>query len=171
MIALVKNKNSLLDSEINNIITRVKALIITSDNKILLGHSHMEYQFPGGHIEAGENLLFGLKRELKEETGLEFDTSKLEPFVVLNSYYKDYPKIDENTKIIIYYYIIKDDRVPNLRNTQYTDEELDGNFSLRYIPLDIVIDVLKENVDICGDANGITMEMLEVLAYFLKLNV
>lgn len=171
MIELVKNKNSLLDSEINNIITRVKALIITSDNKILLGHSHMEYQFPGGHIEAGENLLFGLKRELKEETGLEFDTSKLEPFVVLNSYYKDYPKIDENTKIIIYYYIIKDDRVPNLRNTQYTDEELDGNFSLRYIPLDIVIDVLKENVDICGDANGITMEMLEVLAYFLKLNV
>ncbi len=171
MIALVKNKNSLLDSEINNIITRVKALIITSDNKILLGHSHMEYQFPGGHIEAGENLLFGLKRELKEETGLEFDTSKLEPFVVLNSYYKDYPKIDENTKIIIYYYIIKDDRIPNLRNTQYTDEELDGNFSLRYIPLDIVIDVLKENVDICGDANGITMEMLEVLAYFLKLNV
>lgn len=171
MIELVKNKNSLLDSEINNIITRVKALIITSDNKILLGHSHMEYQFPGGHIEAGENLLFGLKRELKEETGLEFDTSKLEPFVVLNSYYKDYPKIDENTKIIIYYYIIKDDRIPNLRNTQYTDEELDGNFSLRYIPLDIVIDVLKENVDICGDANGITMEMLEVLAYFLKLNV
>lgn len=171
MIELVKNKNSLLDSEINNIITRVKALIITSDNKILLGHSHMEYQFPGGHIEAGENLLFGLKRELKEETGLEFDTSKLEPFVVLNSYYKDYPKIDENTKIIIYYYIIKDDRIPNLRNTQYTDEELDGNFSLRYIPLDIVIDVLKENVDIYGDANGITMEMLEVLAYFLKLSV
>ena len=171
MIELVKNKNSLLDSEINNIITRVKALIITSDNKILLGHSHMEYQFPGGHIEAGEILLFGLKRELKEETGLEFDTSKLEPFVVLNSYYKDYPKIDENTKIVIYYYIIKDNRVPNLKNTHYTDEELDGNFSLRYIPLDIVIDVLKENVDIYGDANGITMEMLEVLAYFLKLSV
>ena len=171
MIELVKNKNSLLDSEINNIITRVKALIITSDNKILLGHSHMEYQFPGGHIEAGENLLFGLKRELKEETGLEFDTSKLEPFVVLNSYYKDYPKIDENTKIVIYYYIIKDDRVPNLKNAHYTDEELDGNFSLRYIPLDIVMDVLKENVDIYGDANGITMEMLEVLAYFLKLSV
>lgn len=171
MLELVKNKNGLIDSEVTNIITRVKALIITSDKKILLGHSHMEYQFPGGHIETGEDLLFGLKRELKEETGLEFDTSKLEPFVVLNSYYKDYPKIDENTKIVIYYYIIKDDRIPILSNTHYTDEELDGNFSLRYIPLDIVIDVLKENVDICGDANGISMEMLEVLSYFLKINV
>ena len=106
MIELIKNKSNINESEINNIITRVKALIITSDNKILLGHSHSEYQFPGGHIESGESLLLGLERELKEETGLVFDTSNLEPFVVRNAYYKDYPKENINTKIIIYYFII-----------------------------------------------------------------
>ena len=104
MIELIKNKSNINESEINNIITRVKALIITSDNKILLGHSHSEYQFPGGHIETGESLLLGLERELKEETGLVFDTSNLEPFVVRNAYYKDYPTENINTKIIIYYF-------------------------------------------------------------------
>lgn len=60
-----KNKSNIKESEVNNVITRVKALIITSNNKILLGHSHSEYQFPGGHIETGESLLLGLERELK----------------------------------------------------------------------------------------------------------
>ncbi len=171
MIELIKNKSNINESEINNIITRVKALIITSDNKILLGHSHSEYQFPGGHIESGESLLLGLERELKEETGLVFDTSNLEPFVVRNAYYKDYPTENINTKIIIYYFIIRDDRVPDLKNTNYTEEEIDGNFTLRYIPLNIVNEVLKEKMDMSGDTNGITHEMLEVLEYFNKTYV
>lgn len=171
MIEIVKNKNNLLESDINNEVTRVKALIITSDNKILLGHSHCEYQFPGGHIEAGEDLLLGLRRELKEETGLEFDTSNLNPFVVRNSYYKDYPSENVNNKIVIYYYVINDDRIPDLKKTNYTLEELDGNFSLRYIPLEIVNDVLKENMEMSGDTSGISREMLEVLDCFNKINV
>ena len=62
MIEIVKNKSNISEEEINNIITRVKALIITSDNKILLGHSFCEYQFPGGHVENNEALLPALKR-------------------------------------------------------------------------------------------------------------
>lgn len=171
MIELIKNKNDIKEFDVNNVVTRVKALIITSDNRILLGHSHSEYQFPGGHVEANEDLLLGLRRELKEETGLEFDTSNLEPFAVRNSYYKDYPTENINTKIVIYYFIIKDDRIPDLKNTSYTEEEIDGNFSLRYIPLNIVNDVLNEKMDMSGDTNGITHEMLEVLEHFNKTYV
>lgn len=171
MIELIKNKNDIKEFDVNNVVTRVKALIITSDNRILLGHSHSEYQFPGGHVEANEDLLLGLRRELKEETGLEFDTSNLKPFAVRNSYYKDYPTENINTKIVIYYFIIKDDRIPDLKNTSYTEEEIDGNFSLRYIPLNIVNDVLNEKMDMSGDTNGITHEMLEVLEHFNKTYV
>ena len=53
----------------------------------------------------------------------------------------------------------------------YTLEELDGNFSLRYIPLEIVNDVLKENMEMSGDTCGISREMLEVLDCFNKINV
>lgn len=168
MIEIIKNVNNISSLEVNNIITRVKALIVTSNKKILLGHSFCEYQFPGGHVENNEALLPALKRELLEETGLLYDTENLEVFARLTKYFKDYPKNGVNTKLEIYYYVIKDDRIPILSNTNYTDEEVDGNFSLRYIPLDIVKCVIKDNIKICGDAEGIAEEMLEVLDYFIK---
>lgn len=168
MIEIIKNINNLSELEINNIVTRVKALIINSNNQILLGHSYCEYQFPGGHVENNEKLIPALKRELLEETGLIYDIDNITPFVLLNRYYKEYPTKEKNTKIIIYYYIIKSDEVPNLSKTHLTEEEKDGNFKLRYVPLDIVEDVLKENIESCGDPEGIAGEMLEVLKIYFQ---
>ena len=168
MIEIVKNINSIKEEEVNNVVTRVKALIVTSDNNILLGHSFCEYQFPGGHVENNEALLPALKRELLEETGLIFDTENLEVFASLTKYFKDYPSEDVNTKLVIYYYVVKDDRIPILANTNYTEEEVDGNFSLRYVPLNIVKCVISDNIKMCGDGEGIASEMLEILDYFVK---
>ena len=155
MIEIIKND---INKDYENVVTRVKAIIINSKEEILLGYSYYEYQFPGGHVEEGENLNFALKRELKEETGLDYDTTNLEPFAVLKKYVQE-----SKTIINIYYYKIFDDRIPNLRNTNYTDEEIDGNYKLRYIPLSIVKDVLKDNKVINGDLQGITDEMLDIL--------
>ena len=171
MIEVVKNNHNINDSEINETVIRVKALIINSNGSILLGHSHCEYQFPGGHVLENEGLLYALKRELKEETGLDYKVLNLKPFMVLKHYIKDFPKDGENTKNVIYYYIIKDDRIPNLKETNYTDEELDGNYVLRYIPLDIVSDVIVENANNNGDVAGIVPEMLEVFEHYFRNNV
>ena len=40
-------------------------------------HGNGEYAFPGGHLEFGETLFEGAKREVKEETGLDVDEFKL----------------------------------------------------------------------------------------------
>ena len=168
MIEILKNKDNINDYEITETVVRVKALIINSNNNILLGRSHCEYQFPGGHVLGNESLITALERELKEETGLDYNVLELEPFVHLTAYYKDYPKVGENTKHVIYYYIIYDDRIPNLKETNYTDEERDGNYVLRYIPLDMVCDVIVENANINGDVAGIVPEMLEVFNYLFN---
>lgn len=168
MININNNIDNLKDKDINNTVVRVKALIINSKNEILLGHSHLEYQFPGGHVEESEDLEVALKRELKEELGLEYDTSSLKPIGINTSYHKNYPQLGINTKTIIYYYEIFDDRIPDLTNTNYTEEELDGKYTLRYIPLDIVEDVLKRNIVRCGDASGISQEMLEIFKNYLN---
>lgn len=52
----------------------VGALIFDTDGRLLLLQSHKwrgKYVVPGGHVELGETLETALRREVKEETGLD----------------------------------------------------------------------------------------------------
>ena len=56
-----------------------------------------------------------------------------------------------------------------MKATNYTKEEKDGNFELRYIPLDELEYVLKENAKNYGDKKGITKEMLTLFEHIDKI--
>ena len=58
------------------------------------------------------------------------------------------------------------DEKPNLENTEYTENEKDGNFELRYIPLLDVENVLKTNAEEYGDENGIAKEMIDLFEVY-----
>jgi nucleoside triphosphatase len=54
----------------------VGGLIVNEEGKILLAKSHKwfgKYTLPGGHIEVGETMQEALKREVKEEVGLDVE--------------------------------------------------------------------------------------------------
>jgi len=61
----------------------VGALIFNPEGKVLLVRSHKwndNYVIPGGHVEVGEKLEDAVKREVKEETGLDvYDITLLLP--------------------------------------------------------------------------------------------
>ena len=170
MKEIITNNDNLKESDITEIVKRVKILIVNSNNEILLGYSHNDYQFPGGHVEEGETLLQTVKREVEEETGIVLDISSIEPFARALGYYKNWPEEGKNRKIEIYYYEIKTDEKPNLDNTSYTEHEKDGNFELRYISLDDVEKELKKNAEKFKDKSGITREMLELFELY-KANI
>lgn len=171
MKIIIHNENNLKEKDMTEVVKRVKLLIINSNNEILLGYSHNDYQFPGGHVEAGETLIQTIKREIREETGIILNHQNFKSIAKAVSYYKDWPAKNQNRKIEINYYELKTDEKPNLNNTAYTESEKDGHFELRYIPLENVEIVIKENAQKYGDQKGIAKEMLEILNIYKSLNL
>jgi len=58
----------------------VGALISNPQGKILLARSHKwfdNYTLPGGHVEVGETLAEAVKREVKEEVGLDVEVEEM----------------------------------------------------------------------------------------------
>src|SRR5213593_1885646 len=58
----------------------VGALIVNNEGKILLAKSHKwfdKYTLPGGHIEVGESMIEAVRREVKEEVGLDVEVVEM----------------------------------------------------------------------------------------------
>lgn len=166
MKKVIVNVNNLGEEEITDFVTKVKLLLVNSNNELLLGYCHNEYQFPGGTQEYGENLMDTVKRELMEETGISLSDSSLEPFALAVGYYKDWPLEGKNKKVEIYYYEIKMNELPNINKVNLTESEKEGNFELRYVSLYKVEEELNKNVLEYGDPHGIAKEMLKILEIY-----
>jgi len=101
MQEIIYNHNNLTDIDMDSSVIRTKALIINSKSEILLGYSYQTYQFPGGHLQEGENIFECLQREIEEETGI-FISGKLDPFLKRVEYHMNYLNSNFNKKVIIY---------------------------------------------------------------------
>ncbi len=169
MKEIIHNYYNLSDKDINNVVTRVKVLMINSNNELLLGYAHKTYQFPGGHLEENESLEDCVKRELLEETGIKIETTNLKPFFLIKHYTKDYPKERDNSLYLIYYYIIRTDDKYILENTNYTKDEKEGNFSLIYINLSDIEKILIKSIPDNKVNKVIVEEMLLAINEYKKL--
>lgn len=148
MKKLVINKNNLELKDINEFVYRPRAIIINSNNEILLGFCNNTYQFPGGFLEDNETLIEGLKREILEETGILLNDKEIIKQICTIEYLnKDYPRKDNNrlTKFC-YYYVVTDKKV-NLNNTNYDEWEKKNNFKLKYVSISDFEKVLNETIN------------------------
>lgn len=161
------NEDNLNEKDINNSVKRAKMLIINSNNEILLGYGHDTYQIIGGHVEDNESYDECIVREVKEETGITIPLKERKPFFQIKYYCKDYPKEGLNSEYIINYYSIISDLKPNIDNINLTDNEKEGLFEFRYIPLDEVIDELKSNLEICKNKNTVN-DTIEAIKVYLE---
>lgn len=165
MHEIIYNHNDLSENDIDSSVIRTKALIINSKNEILLGYSYHTYQFPGGHLKEGENILECLQREIEEETGI-FISGELNPFLKRVEYHVNYLNTDRNKKIIIYYYLIYTNEQPQLDATHLDEQEQAGDFKLLYVPLEKVDDLLQKSIPDNPINEIIVREMQDVLKYY-----
>lgn len=148
MKKIVINKNNLEQKDINEFVYRPRAIIINSNNEILLVFCNNTYQFPGGFLEDNETLIEGLKREILEETGILLNDNEIIKQICTIEYLnKDYPRKDNNrlTKFS-YYYVVTDKKI-NLNNTNYDEWEKKNNFKLKYVSVSDFEKVLNETIN------------------------
>lgn len=159
--------NSIKNNEVDEEEIRVKGLIINSNNEILLGYSYHTYQFPGGHLEKGESIKDCLRREIREETGMDISISLMKPLLSIK-YYTKKPGNNKNCCEKLYYYVIKTDQDVNLRRTNYTEEEKIGNYVLRYIDMEDIEDIIIDHVNKYPTQKVIAYEMLMAIKEYKK---
>lgn len=141
------NYDNLTDEDMDELVIRLKAIIINDNNEIMFGYSHGTYQFPGGHLEDGETLEEGLIREIKEETGITLKLEDRKPIFKRSYYTKNYHNSGLNRKNEIYYYLMKDNLVANMNEANLDEWEKVGNYTIKIIPIDKVEEELNNTIN------------------------
>ena len=163
------NEDHLKDEEIEETVVRVKAFVMNLKNEILVASSNGGIQLVGGHVEKEEEQVKALKREIKEETGIEVSDEEIsEPFYEVRHYIKNYFNTSKNVIAKMIYYVVKTTKIPDLSQTKLTKQEQDYDFCLKFIPYfefeDYVDSFLKSEKKI----NGLIASEMKVVFQELK---
>lgn len=169
MKEILYNYDNLNKEDIDEVVTRLKALIINDKDEVTIGYCNKTYQFPGGHLEEGESLEDGLLREIKEETGIEIKDASIKPFQKITHYSKNYRNSDKNRQNDIYYYVIKTNAKYNMDNASLDEMEKKDGFTVKIIPLNELEDTLIKSISDNPINKVIVEEMLEALKEYNKI--
>ena len=168
MKEIIFNNNNLTDNDIEEEVIRVKGLIVNSKGKILLAHNNHTYQFPGGHLEKGENMADCIVREIKEETGIHVKVDE-GPFLCIKTYDDNYFNSGRKVLNSIYYYRFFTDEMPDFNSTHYDELELATDFNLFYVVFADLKNFLKKSIDDGNIDAAIGNEMTNVVDVYYDL--
>jgi mutator protein MutT len=104
-----KNKqyNVVVDGRVRNVNIPASYALFIKDNKVLLtrrintGYQDGKYMVPSGHVEAGETFTQALRREIKEEVGIDLTNADFKVVHIMNRLSgQKVPRVDVFFKII-----------------------------------------------------------------------
>lgn len=160
---IINNKYNLTYSDINRFSKKARILIENSKDEILICKYADIYMLPGGKIDRNETIEEGLKREIKEEIGI--DLSSFSKFIKYIYYEKDYPNYNEliNRKVVTYYYKTNMDfNLENL-NKSLTDREKKYGFEIMWVKKKDIINLLINHNSTNKKEYFFKCELLDIL--------
>ena len=169
-IETVYNADKLRDNEIDEKSVRARAILINSNDEVLMCYSNglKHYEFPGGHMEEGESLEECLQREVFEETGITIDTKEAESFYSIKYYCKNHHGSGNNKLFEIDYYIVHCDTLFDNDNRQLDENEFAENYECHYIKVDELMGALLESKRTTLESNAAVDDMILVWGAFLE---
>ncbi|MBQ6476933.1 MAG: NUDIX domain-containing protein [Bacilli bacterium] len=142
MKKIIINDSNIDDKDIDYSVVRVKAIIVNSENSVIMEHNNNTFQLPGGHVEQ-EDLKEALKREILEECGIS-NVEIGEPFLNIVTYDNDYFGSSKKVLNKIYYFDVYTDETPDFKKTRYDILESKTPFRLFYVDMNKVKDFIEE---------------------------
>jgi len=167
MKEFVINDDNLRDEDIEKKVVRVKALILNSKGNILLVYNNNTYQFPGGHVDEDEEIDECMKREIREEVGIDVEVD--DPFLSIETYDNDYFGTGKKVLNTIYYYRVFTDLEPDFNNTKYDELELKTDFDLFYVDFSSLEEFIITKMNSDEIDPKIAREMLHVVKEYNKI--
>ena len=167
MKEFVINDDNLHEEDMEMKVVRVKALILNSKGNILLAFNNNTYQFPGGHLAEGESIDECMKREIKEEVGIDVEVN--DPFLSIETYDNDYFGTGKKVLNTIYYYKVFTDLEPDFSKTKYDELESRTSFDLLYVDFSKLEEFLISKIDSNEIDPKIAREMLHVVKEYNQI--
>ena len=170
MVEILKyNDDDLKDNEIDQVVTRVKAFIVSSKNNMLIGKDEEGYQLLGGYVEDNEDYKQALARHIYSETGIVLDVKdKIEPFFEVRYYNRDYTGSGINRLSDMIYFLVNTDKLPNYKKLKLSEKELAEKMPLEVIRRSIFHKTLNEYI--ASEQNPlIQVKTKEILLAFEKM--
>lgn len=145
---ILNEKNLVPDSSWLNF-RKVRAIVLNDKNEFLVTKEGGVYIFPGGKCEKDEPEDVAVKRELKEETGIELENETLEKVLEIEAYYDDFwdhrSMSFKPRYMLTTYFLIKTNKKIDISNLNLTVEERKQGFDIFSCRENILYKILTED--------------------------
>jgi hypothetical protein len=150
MKTITYNDDNLTIDNIDDYITKARAIMINNQGKMYLSQFAGMYLFPGGRIEDNENIEECLIREVREETGIELNLNDIKPFLLIRQLIKNYPRRGtdndfRNRLNETYYYLVYTNENIHPDKMTLMENEIKNNFNTIQIELNEIDRLLEQN--------------------------
>lgn len=142
---VVYNDTGLKDDEIDQVVTRAKAFIMSSKYNMLIGRNDDGYQLIETSVSAKQDITTAMIDAIYNETGISLDSKDtIEPFFETRYYTRGYMNTGVNRLADNIYFLVKSDKLPNLKKLKLTQMELNKKLPMEVVKRSELIGTLND---------------------------
>lgn len=168
---IVINDDNLKMNEVNKQNSKVRAILVNDNNEVMVAYYGGVILLPGGSMDKDENVLEALRREIREEIGISYETEDLSFLAELDHFQRNYVSREGATSNLLVktYYFTGSYKSIDYSNQHLTRKEKKDGFRLELIPLEEIEKKVLENQNDNPRNEYFQRELLEIINVYKSI--